>query len=301
MSSGPSSYRVVLFGWLQARSVHLAKYENVSLRERMCFCPSSTGPDLSRRFCFPRYLLPCPPFQVWTGPELRASRVDTFRSNLLVLLSPSLSGRNLDRLAEQVQADTSPVVFHLMSNGGALAFGEFCQKFSSERTAATLFGAQVRGLVFDSAPGILTPGIAASGVLAAHRGVSSSSSLGQFLDDPLRAVFRSYLGMTSTRARLERAWLGLEESFPDVRRSFLYSASDKIIPSESVERFIARQRAMGREVRARRWDDTPHVQLLRYHEKEYTAELRRAAGLSDGDLSAARGRAAQVDHAPLLR
>lgn len=240
--SASTSYRVVLFGWLQARSQHLSKYQ-----------------------------------QIWTShPSLRAKRVSTFNSNLPILLSPGLTARRLDELAETLQSDRSntPLVLHIMSNGGALACGEFAARFTSESGPDSIFNSPVRGVVFDSCPGILTASMAANGVLSSG-GATSQSKIHTYLGDPVRALFRSYLALPGTRARIERAWGGLEELVPAAPRSFLYSKADAIIPYQNVEAFAERERSLGRRVMMRRWEDAPHVQLLRWHGEEYVGELRR--------------------------
>jgi len=60
---------------------------------------------------------------------------------------------------------------------------------------------------------------------------------------------------------------------PLVPQLYIYSMADKLITAPNVEAFMARQRRLGAEVSAKKFDNTPHVQHFLRREHEYKEAL----------------------------
>jgi len=197
-------------------------------------------------------------------------------SNLAVLSSRICEQEARDFLAKPKQLNEI-VIYHVFSLGGYVFFGTLLKESEkSLRTAA----AKHSSIVLDSGPGILSSRYAwssqsaAIGLLTGGAGLDEKKALRVY--ESTASVWDRVWGFFSSTKSYERRYKLISEAFNKLsseHQLYLYSESDAVMPSESIELFIRGQREQGKSVSCKKWPNGSHVQLLRQHKEEYEAEL----------------------------
>ncbi|PIA35403.1 hypothetical protein AQUCO_03500051v1 [Aquilegia coerulea] len=267
-SSAKSRTVVVLLGWLGAKQKHLRRYAD------------------------------------WYTS--RGYHVITFTFPMAEILSYQVGGKaeeHIDMLANHLagwleEEEGKNLVFHTFSNTGWLTYGVVLEKF--QKQDQSLMG-KIRGCIVDSAPvAAPDPRVWASGFSAAllkkqsiaTKGSISSNGSGvgvmvgtQTIMDSIPAVteaallvilekfFGVVLNLPKVNRRLSDVLGLLSVEQPKCPQLYIYSSADRVIPAESVESFIEKQRKSGREVRSCNFVSTPHVDHFRNDPNLYTSQL----------------------------
>ncbi|KAF9623985.1 hypothetical protein IFM89_007683 [Coptis chinensis] len=259
---------VVLLGWLGAKQKHLKRYAD------------------------------------WYTS--RGYNVITFTFPMNEILSYQVGGKAeqhidmlVNHLAEWLDEEHGKsLVFHTFSNTGWLTYGVVLEKFQNQDQS--LMG-NIRGCIVDSAP-VATPDprVWASGFSAAFlkkqsiatKGSVSSNGSGvgvlvhnQTIMESIPTVaesallvvlekfFEVVLNLPKVNRRLSDVMDLLSVEQPKCPQLYIYSSADRVIPVESVESFIEKQRRAGHEVRACNFVSTPHVDHYRNDPSRYTSQL----------------------------
>ncbi|KAL5721310.1 hypothetical protein ACHQM5_004969 [Ranunculus cassubicifolius] len=260
---------VVLLGWLGAKQKHLKKYAD------------------------------------WYTSQ--GYHAITFTFPMAEILSYKDGGKaeqHVDMLVKHLgdwleeEEDEKNLVFHTFSNTGWLTYGVILEK--SQKQDQSLIG-NIKGCVVDSAPvAAPDPRVWASGFSAAFlkkqsiatKGsiTSNGSGLGvvvgkettmesipAFTETALLAVLEKFFKVVLNRPKINRRLTGvldvLSVEQPTCPQLYIYSSADRVIPAESVESFIEKQRKTGREVRACNFISSPHVDHFRNNPNLYSSQL----------------------------
>ena len=181
--------------------------------------------------------------------------------------------KTLINAKREFQGDGWRLLFHSFSNTGWFCYGAILEGILQR--GQEIFSS-IAGVVVDSAPHpTVSPRIWARGLLGAvmpHRDVDKENAL-QRVSTMLEKFFALYMaGQPGKRLKELAAVLRQEQKFPQL---YIYSHKDKVIPSSSVESFMRQQKKLGRMCRALCFEDTPHVDHFRHHQKMYTQQLKR--------------------------
>lgn len=260
---------VVLLGWLGAKQKHLKRYAN------------------------------------WYNS--RGIHAITFTVPMKDIVSYKPGGKadqNLDLLVTKLvhwmdeRNKDSPekyLIFHTFSNTGWLTYGVLLEKFLARDHSLV---DNIKGCVVDSAPvAIPDPQVWASGFSAALlkknsvatkgmlKGRASSGDLSEFENEPKTAVaetallvmlekfFKVFLKLPIVDRRLSDVLGLLSNQQPQCPQLYIYSTADRVIPAESVEAFIEKQKKAGHKVRACNFELSPHVDHFRNFPDLYTSQL----------------------------
>lgn len=191
------------------------------------------------------------------------------------------------------------LIFHTFSNTGWLTYGVMLEKFST--CDHTLID-KIKGCIVDSAP-VATPDpqVWAAGFSAALlkkqsvvtkgllKGREGSAELLGFdkahSSEPkpdvaetallvmLENFFRLFFKLPYVDRRLSDVFRILSHQQPQCPQLYIYSSADKVIPAESVEAFIAKQKQAGYKVTACNFVLSPHVDHFRKFPELYSAQL----------------------------
>ncbi|KAE8716828.1 dihydroorotate dehydrogenase (quinone) [Hibiscus syriacus] len=267
-SSAKSRTVVVLLGWLGSKQKHLKRYSDWYT---------------SRGYHVITFTLPMVDIIGYQAGGKAEQNVDMLVHHLADWLEEE-QGKNL--------------VFHTFSNTGWLMYGAILEKFQKEDPSLM---ERIRGCIVDSAPvAAPDPQVWASGFSAAFlkkhsvatKGFASSSesdmgaSVGKSeVSQPQPAVteaalllvlekfFDVVLNLPGVKRRLSDVLGLLSYGQPTCPQLYIYSSADRVIPADSVESFIEKQKRSGREVRACNFVSTPHVDHFRNDPNLYTSQL----------------------------
>ncbi|KAM7250067.1 hypothetical protein ACFE04_021950 [Oxalis oulophora] len=260
-SSAKSRTVVVLLGWLGAKQKHLKKYAEWY---------TSMGFHVIT-FTFPM-------------SEVLSYQIGGKAEDDVGLLANHLAGW-LD------EEQGKNLVFHTFSNTGWLTYGAILELF--QKQDPSLMG-QIKGCIVDSAPvAAPDPQVWASGFSAAFlkkhsvatKGSNVNVIVGDKCDEPkpaltetallliLEKIFAVVLNLPAVNRRLSNVITQLSSGQPNCPQLYIYSSADRVIPAESVESFIEKQRRAGLEVRACNFVSTPHVDHFRNDPQRYTTQL----------------------------
>ncbi|KAM1529254.1 hypothetical protein ACFX1Z_018479 [Malus domestica] len=89
----------------------------------------------------------------------------------------------------------------------------------------------------------------------------------------LEKLFSVLLKFPDVDKRLTKVVSILSENSPDCPQLYLYSTADKVVPHQSIESFMAEQKRQGRIVRSFNFGTTPHVDHFRNFPDIYSSEL----------------------------
>ncbi|GMH10894.1 hypothetical protein Nepgr_012735 [Nepenthes gracilis] len=267
-SSAKSRTVVVLLGWLGAKQKHLNKYAE------------------------------------WYASK--GFHAITFTFPMSEILSYQIAGKAeqdvallVNHLEDWLEEEHGKnIVFHTFSNTGWLTYGVILEKFQI-RDPSLL--SRIRGCIVDSAPvAAADPQVWASGFSAAflkkqsiatkgHTISQESTKEGSMFIKPaveqkpsvtetallviLEKFFEVVLNLPMVNRRLSDVLGLLSSRQPSCPQLYIYSSADRVIPSQSVETFIEKQRRSGHEVRACNFISTPHVDHFRNDPQLYTLQL----------------------------
>ncbi|GMJ12987.1 hypothetical protein like AT3G19970 [Hibiscus trionum] len=267
-SSAKSRTVVVLLGWLGSKQKHLKRYAEWYT---------------SRGYHVITFTLPMVDIISYQAGGKAEQNVDMLVNHLADWLEEE-HGKNL--------------VFHTFSNTGWLMYGAILEKFQKEDPSLM---ERIRGCIVDSAPvAAPDPQVWASGFSAAFlkkhsiatKGFASSSesdmgaSVGKSEVSQLKPAiteaalllvlekfFDVVLNLPGVNRRLSNVLGLLSHEQPTCPQLYIYSSADRVIPANSVESFIEKQKRSGREVRACNFVSTPHVDHFRNDPHLYTSQL----------------------------
>ncbi|KAL7149701.1 hypothetical protein ABFS83_05G058500 [Erythranthe nasuta] len=265
-SSAKSKTVVVLLGWLGAKQKHLNRYAE------------------------------------WYSS--RGFHVITFTFPMSEVFSYKVGGKAekdvellVDHLSEWLEEEHGKnLVFHTFSNTGWLTYGVILEKFQKMDSALT---GRIRGCIVDSAPvAVPDPQVFASGFSAAFLKKNSVATKGSVIkpdadltvgtrtsievkpaltEAALLLVLEKFFGVVLNHPPINRRLTDvmsvLSSEQPSCPQLYIYSSADKVIPSDSVESFIEKQRKSGHKVRSCNFVSTPHVDHFRNDPKLYSSQL----------------------------
>ncbi|KAH3731966.1 DUF829 domain-containing protein [Pelomyxa schiedti] len=253
--------RVVLIGWFGCSARPLDKYRAMyaalGYRDTLCVMP---------------------PMHLSVAPRLRARMVGDVNRTLL--------------------ADPErPIVFHLFSGNGAAfyaslleSWGMSCQQppcswekpLKAPTPLQSLVKANVKGVIFDSAPPPLTLDMASEAITSAILGRLRSGShkppqYQHALISPVaRGLCAVYMKHTPAKKCLDRLLHHLDNhQIPGTSQLFLYSDTDRLVPYTNVEKFASLQRYHGHSVRLEKFIGSHHVAHLLHSPQHYTDSVNK--------------------------
>eukprot|EP00933_Yihiella_yeosuensis_P064342 TRINITY_DN6769_c0_g1_i2.p1 TRINITY_DN6769_c0_g1~~TRINITY_DN6769_c0_g1_i2.p1 ORF type:complete len:324 (+),score=36.01 TRINITY_DN6769_c0_g1_i2:72-974(+) len=182
------------------------------------------------------------------------------------------------------------LIFHVMSNNGATLYTSILECSENDQRHQWVSKA-TSGTVFDCAPGDLTFPIFFKAFLAGRPPLSvrlplfgagiglSLATLYASLRQPISIGFPllCFIFYTLSKAdQFNRCYHEKLASDPSrCPQLFLYSTKDALVGYGVIEWLIARRRKCGVDVSVKRWNDVPHMALLRDRPSEYEEALRK--------------------------
>ena len=171
----------------------------------------------------------------------------------------------LDFVSRRKPHETQPVLTHGFSVGGYL-YGETLVKIhETEKDKYGNIGKRMVGQIFDSPVDL-------EGL---PRGLSAAVTHIKPLQITLKASIEMYLKIFQniTVKYYKRSSAYFHENRLELPSLILYSYSDPVGISESIEPVVKKWRARGIPVFAKAWDDSPHVSHFHYHPIDYINAL----------------------------
>jgi Eukaryotic protein of unknown function (DUF829) len=173
-----------------------------------------------------------------------------------------------------------PLLFHVFSGGGFIFTNWLLQMLADTGgREADALRRSIAGVVFDSSPAAVTADVSSRALVAAILGRPAEG-----IERTKRGTVRSvtlavdgYLRLPFVRGPLlgtESAWTDEAGVAPRCPQLYLFSDRDALVDPAVIERFMAGQVALGRDVRSVRWHDSEHVDHMRAHPEEYAAAVR---------------------------
>ncbi|KAK9886514.1 hypothetical protein WA026_016793 [Henosepilachna vigintioctopunctata] len=167
-------------------------------------------------------------------------------------------GEKLVKLLNDLNFVNNPIIIHCFSNGGAFQYQFFSQALKLSPNPM-----QIKGVIFDSAPGKRR-------VLSLFRAIRAIKGGNVLLNLPicfLMTIFfstmwifqiiRSYfVKKTNLQMNPLENLKNEENKWP---QHFIYSKADVLIPYEDVEYFANYRKSLGIDVSLKRYENTPHV------------------------------------------
>ncbi|KAL3826563.1 hypothetical protein ACHAXA_003627 [Cyclostephanos tholiformis] len=187
--------------------------------------------------------------------------------------------RDDDAAYPTIPPDTAtPVVMHIMSNGGAFVASRIGQMLASPidsnpcaRGDLELFCTRLGGgcQIFDSAPCYIDR--------KSCFNVIKNLIPNPFVGIPMAILFTLRMYVHAALSRMtgrptfgESFWNALIEDGACNTQAFIYSCKDDIADSTKIEEFARERRARGVKVLSKRFSDSSHVQHLRLHGEDYS-------------------------------
>ncbi|WOL00422.1 hypothetical protein Cni_G09135 [Canna indica] len=264
-------WTVVLLGWLGAEPKHMNKYAALY---------SSNGIRPVRFVISVKELL-----GLDMGKRVQ-EKIARFTQELVSWCSETEEGRE------------RCLLFHTFSNTGWLTYGKILDNLQTRPDIIQ----KIKGCVVDSgaAPEI-SPQVWAAGFCAAlfkkrsslvyssvedielakvdvkMNNLGSKDNSSTFTEilvlSLLEKLFAIVLELPDVNKRLRKIISILSDKQPPCPQLYLYSSADKVIPVNSVEKFIKEQKASGRIVHAHDFGSSPHVDHLRSFPQVYSTKI----------------------------
>ncbi|KAH8410309.1 hypothetical protein KR009_011659 [Drosophila setifemur] len=181
-------------------------------------------------------------------------------------------GEKILKLIQDMNFDDHPIIFHIFSNGGAYLYQHInlaIIKFKSPL--------QVRGVIFDSAPGerrILGLYRAITAIYGREKrfncftalAITLTLSIMWFVEESYAAFKSLFVPSTAVHASPFSELKNESNKYPQL---FLYSKGDVVIPYKDVEKFIRLRRDQGIDVSSVCFEDAEHVKIFIKYPKQY--------------------------------
>ncbi|KAL8167535.1 hypothetical protein V2J09_009034 [Rumex salicifolius] len=257
----------VLLGWLGAETKHLKRYAEI-------YC--------SRGINTLRFVVPFSEV-LWSdfGRKIER-RIEVLANEIITWM-------------EEKDSQERCLVFHTFSNTGWLVYGAILGHLQGK---PELLG-RIRGCIVDSGPEPeLNPQVWAAGFATAllkkrSSAVYPSGDAGegspnstvskpqpkdpQLTETMLLVVLENFFSfifkLPKINQRLAKAIANVSKNSPSCPQLYLYSTADKVIPFDSVERFIEQQRGIGRKVWSFNFQSSPHVDHFRAFPDLYSSKI----------------------------
>lgn len=182
---------------------------------------------------------------------------------------PHIGKRLLQVITENSQND-HPIFFHIFSNGGALLYQHISLAMQQMNSPIQ---SQVKGVIFDSAPGerrVMSLFKAISAIIGGHPLTNIPTSffitifisMFWFFEVVAHALGRGFTIQSKPFALMEESY-----SWPQL---FLYSNTDTLIPAADVEKFASRRAERGVRVQMVLFTNSPHVKHYATYREVYT-------------------------------
>ncbi|KAL0277325.1 UNVERIFIED_CONTAM: hypothetical protein PYX00_004663 [Menopon gallinae] len=217
---------IVLLGWAGCQDKYLSKYSAI-YEQRGCITLRCTAPVVAT--------------------FMRHDRL------------PKLGKKLLDVIYDMT-LDEHPIFFHIFSNGGAFFYQHI--SFHMQRQERKL---QVKGVIFDSAPG-------EKRFYSVYRALSAIIGGSQWYNVPLAFVIALFLFLSFLIMAYIKAFLHMKKPQTDPivladepfnwPQLFIYSKNDELVRFEDVEKFISMREKRGIRVERLCLENSPHVQHL---------------------------------------
>lgn len=200
------------------------------------------------------------------------------------LLTPEAYEGAIAAVADDLAAGRARVdLVHLFSDNGFIAWAALLERLARERDAGARAIGRIRGVVYDSAPGLwastgkrdfarrfagaMTP------LVARALGREPTTRL-PVVTPLLRGVFLGYqLVRPAAVRRMTGAAERVARSQPKVPHLFLYAREDELVSVRDVEAWVSRQRRAGIETTRRCFGRAQHVALYPADPRRYRREL----------------------------
>ncbi|KAK9874315.1 hypothetical protein WA026_002667 [Henosepilachna vigintioctopunctata] len=165
------------------------------------------------------------------------------------------------------------IIFHVFSNGGSFQY-EFVVKALDENSTSS----QIKGVIFDSAPGVLS----FSSVYGAVNSMKRESytpwikaeSFVVVASHFARKLFNRFYGKLINKKIYEfNPIVNLRNEKNRCPQHFIYSKGDLLVPYQEVEQFWKHRKSLGVDVTTQVYADTPHVRHYPYNKLNYKRSI----------------------------
>ncbi|XP_030377077.1 transmembrane protein 53 [Scaptodrosophila lebanonensis] len=181
-------------------------------------------------------------------------------------------GEKILKLIQDMNFDAHPLIFHIFSNGGAYLYQHINLAMHKHNSPL-----QVRGVIFDSAPGerrMLGLYRAITAIYGRQKrcncltalAITITLSIMWFVEEAFAAFKSLFVKSTPLHAS---PFYELKNEANKNPQLFLYSKSDVVIPYRDVEKFIRIRRDQGVDVSSVCFDDAEHVKIYQHYPKQY--------------------------------
>ncbi|KAJ9528577.1 hypothetical protein QJQ45_020438 [Haematococcus lacustris] len=172
-----------------------------------------------------------------------------------------------------------PTVFHIFSTGGYIKAAAIWQQMERLLQPDTRGGmlADIQGIIFDSAPAIVTEDVAVLALQSVFSGMSADAlkrgdkggPVQAALQTATRLAMRWYLARPHIITREQKimdAWFHLAPRCPQL---YLCSDADPVVAPSEVQRIMCIQASRGVAVFGWKWSTSGHCQHFKQHPEEY--------------------------------
>ncbi|XP_037957928.1 transmembrane protein 53 isoform X2 [Teleopsis dalmanni] len=182
-------------------------------------------------------------------------------------------GEKILKLIYDMNFDGHPVIFHIFSNGGAYLYQHISLAIRKHKTPI-----QIRGMIFDSAPGerrMLGLYRAVQAIYGKEKRkcygftaflITMTLSIIWFVEETFAAFKSLFVKVEPTQTN---PFCGLKNETNTFPQMFLYSKGDVVIPYQDVENFIKIREQQGVQVSSVCFEDAEHVKIYTKYPSEY--------------------------------
>ncbi|XP_070854266.1 transmembrane protein 53 isoform X1 [Drosophila suzukii] len=185
-------------------------------------------------------------------------------------------GEKILKLIQDMNFDAHPLIFHIFSNGGAFLYQHINLAVVKHKSRL-----QVRGVIFDSAPGERR-------MLGLYRAITAIYGRGKpcncltalvititlsimwFVEESTSAFKSLFVQSSPVRSSPFCELKNETNKYPQL---FLYSKGDVVIPYRDVEKFIRLRRDQGIKVSSVCFKDAEHVKIFTKYPKQYVQSV----------------------------
>ncbi|KAH8272204.1 hypothetical protein KR018_011112, partial [Drosophila ironensis] len=181
-------------------------------------------------------------------------------------------GEKILKLIQDMNFDDHPLIFHIFSNGGAYLYQHINLAVIKHNSPL-----QVRGVIFDSAPGerrMLGLYRAITAIYGRQKRcncltalvITITLSFMWFVEESFAAIWSLF---AKSKPIYASPFCELKNETNKYPQLFLYSKGDIVIPYKDVEKFIRLRRDQGIEVSSVRFEDAEHVKIFIKYPDQY--------------------------------